>query len=118
MDATVTNALVAPAGCAGATADTSGRRLSCAATAPTCGEPAGAPTTTSTGEVRLGGKSRASVSSTWRALELCGRTLAVTVTNLAPVNGIPSAIRNAALRTATRPGRRMTTRDSRYQAQL
>ena len=117
-EATASSELFGPAGCAGATADTSDSRLICAARALSCGEPAGAPTTTSTGEVRFGGKPRASVSSTWRALALCGRTLAVTLTNLMPVNGIPSAIRNAALSTAIRPGRRITNRESRYQAPL
>src|SRR5919198_4661028 len=113
-DATASNVLFAPAGCGAATADTFGRRVICAATTRTCGEGAGAPTTTTTGEVLFGGKSRASAASTLRALALCGRTLAVTLTNLIPANGIPSAISNAALRTATRPGRRITNRDSRY----
>ena len=43
------------AGCAGATADTSGRAVIRADTARTWGEPAGAPTTTSIVEVRFGG---------------------------------------------------------------
>jgi hypothetical protein len=82
-----------PAGTAAATVDTFGKRAICAATVLTCGELAGAPTTTSTGEVLFGGKSRASASSTWRALALCGRTLAVTPASLICANGIPSAIR-------------------------
>src|SRR6266542_4124347 len=113
--ATLIREVLAPAGCGGAIADTSGSRLIRADRALTCGELAAAPTTTSTGEVPFGGNSCASVSSTCRALALCGSRLAVTLTNLMPVNGSPSAISNAVQSAAIRPGRRITNRDSRYQ---
>jgi hypothetical protein len=56
-----------------------------------------------------------SATSTWWALALAGSTLALTGRNLIDANGIPSAISAAALVAAIGPGRRMTTRDRRYQ---
>src|SRR3984885_7914819 len=98
-----------PAGWAGATADTSGRVLMCAARALTAGEFAGAPTTMSIGAPRLGGNWVLSASFTWRAVAPVGSTLASTVVNLTWVkNGMPSAISTEALVTAISAGRRMT----------
>ena len=56
-----------------------------------------------------------SVSSTILALAVCGRTLALTVMNLMPANGMPTAIRAPAVIAAIGPGRRITNRDRRYQ---
>ena len=82
-------------------------------------EVAGAPTTTSSGVVRLGGNCASSAVCTWWALALWGSTRASALMNLICVkNGMPSAIRSAALATATCAGRLVTNCARRYQAPL
>ncbi len=71
-----------------------------------------------TGLSRNGGKSARITSSTWRAVALSGSTWASTEVNLSERNGIPSAIRKAALSVAIGIGRLMTNRESRYQKPL
>src|SRR5215471_19317475 len=104
-----------PAGSAGDTADTCGSERMRAARAVAWREPAGAPTTTSSGDVRPGGKSLRSAASTRYELALVGSMLALAGRNLIDVNGTPSAISPAAVTTAILPGRAITNRDSRYQ---
>ena len=60
-------------------------------------------------------KSDRSVSATTRALSLVGRTLASTVVNRIPRVGSPTAIKATEVASATRPARRMTHCESRYQ---
>ena len=55
------------------------------------------------------------MSSTWRAVADSGSTWASTEVKLIDRNGIPSAIRKAALAIAIRAGKRMTSCESRYQ---
>ena len=71
-----------------------------------------------TGEVRFGVNRVRRASSTCRAGSERGRTVASTVVKCAPRNGSPRVIITAAATTATRAGRRMTKRESRYQAPL
>ncbi len=107
------------AGCAGATADTSGRPAIRSLSDRTADEDADAPTTTSSGVVRLGGNCASSAVWTWWALALWGSTRASAVMNLICVkNGMPSAISSAALATATCAGRLVTNCARRYQAPL
>ena len=61
------------------------------------------------GVSRKGGKSARRTSSTWRALADSGSTWASTEVNLIEKNGIPSAISSAALASAIRPGKRITS---------
>ena len=68
------------------------------------------------GVSRKGGKSARSASSTWRALASARQHLGVDRGELdADRNGIPSAISSAALAAAIRPGKRITSCESRYQ---
>ena len=67
------------------------------------------------GEVRSVGNRERSASETWRALALFGSTLASTPVKRIPVNGIPRAMRSAAVAAATSNARRMTACESRYQ---
>ena len=64
---------------------------------------------------RNGGKSARSASSTWRALADSGSTWASTDVNWMLKNGIPRTISSAALAAAIRPGKRITSCESRYQ---
>ena len=68
-----------------------------------------------TGVVRLGGKSRSSASETIRAWLSAGSTRASTDVKSTRRNGRPRTIIRVADAAATRPGRRITKRDRRYQ---
>ena len=113
---TSTCQVAAPSGRGRATAAAPGRRRTSVASAATCGPlGCGALTASVIGDPRWGGKSRSSASETWRAVASLGSTSASKPVNATRRNGRPSTISTAAAAMATRPGRRITPRDSRYQ---
>ena len=105
-----------PTGRGAVTAATDGRRRTSPASAATCGAAERGPSTASViGDARCGGKSWSSASETRWALADFGSTLASKPVNATRRKGSPSTTSTAAAAIATRPGRRITPRESRYQ---